>query len=170
MSGPDLEDRLDHLLRSVAAGVALVMWRRSLAEGAVDAWPCRAAGGGLIAVLLAGVVLTRVVLPDATPPRLPRRWRPDRPWAGSPTGSRLGLAAAKATDHRSSASQSWQGAGWEADPPTPAGRGLSPKPAPSPTGWWYGPPLPVQGATGQGPRRREDRPDLERGRPAARRA
>jgi hypothetical protein len=38
MSGPDLEDRLDHLLRSVAAGVALVMWRRSLAEGAVDAW------------------------------------------------------------------------------------------------------------------------------------
>jgi hypothetical protein len=68
MSGPDLEDRLDHLLRSVAAGVAPGDVEAVARRGRRRRMARRAAGGGLIAVLLAGVVLARVVLPDATPP------------------------------------------------------------------------------------------------------
>jgi hypothetical protein len=68
MSGPDLEDRLDHLLRSVAAGVAPGGVEAVARRGRRRRMARRAAGGGLIAVLLAGVVLAKVVLPDATPP------------------------------------------------------------------------------------------------------
>jgi hypothetical protein len=68
MSGPDLDDRLDHLLRSVAAGVAPGDAEVVARRGRRRRIARRAAGGGLIAVLLAGVVLVKVVLPDATPP------------------------------------------------------------------------------------------------------
>jgi hypothetical protein len=68
MSGPDLEDRLDHLLRSVAAGVAPGGVEAAARRGRRRRMARRAAGGGLIAVLLAGVVLAKVVLPDLTSP------------------------------------------------------------------------------------------------------
>ena len=68
MSGPDLEDRLDHLLRSVAAGVAPGDVEAVARRGRRRRMARRAAGGGLIAVLLAGMVLAKFVLPDATPP------------------------------------------------------------------------------------------------------
>jgi hypothetical protein len=68
MSGPDLEDRLDHLLRSVAAGVAPSGVEAVARRGRRRRMARRAAGGGLIAVLLAGVVLAKVVLPEPTSP------------------------------------------------------------------------------------------------------
>ena len=71
MSGPDLEDRVDHPLRSVAAGVAPGDVEAVARRGRRRRMARRAAGGGLIAVLLAGVVLARVVLPDATPAAAP---------------------------------------------------------------------------------------------------
>src|SRR6266487_4768150 len=66
MSGPDLEDRLDHLLRSVAADVAPSGVEAVARRGRRRRMARRAVGGGLIAVLLAGVVLAKVVLPHLT--------------------------------------------------------------------------------------------------------
>lgn len=68
MSGPDLEDRLDHLLHSVATGVAPGDAEAIARQGRRRRMARRAAGGGLIAVLLAGVVLAKLVLPQAPPP------------------------------------------------------------------------------------------------------
>jgi hypothetical protein len=70
MSGPDLDERLDHLLRSVAAGMAPGDVDVVVGRGRRRRLARRAAGGGVIAALLAVVLLAAVVLPDRTPPQL----------------------------------------------------------------------------------------------------
>ena len=67
MSGPDLDDRLDHLLHSVATGVAPGDVESIARRGRRRRVARRAAGAGLVAMLLAGVVLAKVVLPQAPP-------------------------------------------------------------------------------------------------------
>jgi hypothetical protein len=98
MSGPDLDDRLDHLLRAVAAGVTAGDPAAVARRGRRRRLARRAAGAAVVAALLVGVVLVPTVLPDqarrpATPSVVtgpPVDGIPDGvvPWSGARGGEK----------------------------------------------------------------------------------